>query len=385
MTRKELTAACLMSTAGAIIYLIAPVLVGSAMDSLGLSSDEAGLLIAAYFGGYTVITVSAVLWLSRVNMRKTAWMSSIVLVLGLLIATMQTTLTGSVVAMFVAGTGAGMLYGIAITVIGQSDDPDRYFGFALAAQLLLGSGLLFAGPAWIGPNWGYDGILIATALFVLLMSLTDNWTPEAIAEGPVTAGGSRIQLPISMVLIGVAAVLVWFTGYSGVYAFIERIGVNGGLSGHQIGLVLSLTIITGISGAMSAAWLGDRIGKLVPHFIGAAGTGLTILLLSGQPELVRFSAAIVCLTFSLNFWLAYMLGGVGAIDTTGRFAVLTTAALGIGAMLGPSIGGALITETEFTPLFSFAAICIVAGLALIVGVLKRFVGYSASPAQQEAS
>ena len=112
MTKKELTAACLMSTAGAIIYLIAPILVGSAIDSLGLSSDEAGLLIAAYFGGYTVITVSAVLWLGHVNMRKTAGVSSAVLVLGLLIATTQTTLAGSVAAMAIAGAGAGMLYGI---------------------------------------------------------------------------------------------------------------------------------------------------------------------------------------------------------------------------------------------------------------------------------
>ena len=380
MTAKELTAACLMSTAGAIIYLIAPLLVGSAMDSLALSSEDAGLLIAAYFGGYTFITVSAVLWLGRVNMRKTAWISSLVLVFGLVIATMQSTLAGSMAAMFTSGTGAGMLYGISITAIGQSDHPDRYFGFALAAQLLLGSGLLFAGPAWIGPTWGYDGILIASALFVVLMSLANHWTPESIRERQPVAGAAPSKVPTLMVLIGVAAVLVWFTGYSGVYAFIERIGVNGGLTGHQIGLVLSLTIITGISGAMGAAWLGDRIGKVLPHFVGAAGTALTIVLLSGQPELVRFSAAIICLTFSLNFWLAYMLGGVGAIDTSGRFAVLTTAALGIGAMLGPSIGGALITDTEFTPLFGFAAVCIATGLALIVGVLRRFAGLSAAAA-----
>lgn len=384
MTKKELTAACLMSTAGAIVYLIAPVLVGSAMDSLGLSSDQAGLFIAAYFGGYTAITVSAVLWLSRVNMRTTAWISSLVLVLGLLGATLQSTVAGSLATMFIAGTGAGMLYGISITVIGQSNDPDRYFGFALAAQLLLGSVLLFAGPAWIGPIWGYDGILVAAALFVILMSVADNWTPTSIAEGPTTAAGEPIQVPTSTVLFGIAAVLIWFTGYSGIYAFIERIGVDGGLTGRQIGLVLSLTIITGISGAMGAAWLGDRIGKLMPHFIGAAGTALTIILLSGQPDLLRFSAAIVCLTLSLNFWLAYMLGGVGAIDTSGRFAVLTTAALGIGAMLGPGIGGALIRQTDFAPLFGFAAICIVAGLGLIVSVLSRFARHSAMPAQQEA-
>lgn len=375
----------MMSSAGAIIYLISPVLVGSVMDSLGFSSDQAGLIIASYFGGYTIITVSAVAWLPRVNMRTTAWISSSVFVAGLLFATTQSSLNGSLLAMFIAGTGAGMLYGISITIVGQSDDPDRYFGFALASQLLFGSILLFAGPAWIGPNWGYSGILTVAAVFVVVMSASIAWTPISIPAGPLTREGEPVSVSIPVVLAGVAAVLVWFTGYSGLYAFIERIGVDGGLTGQQIGLVFSLTIITGISGAMGAAWLGDRFGKVLPHFVGALGTALTITLLSNQPDLLRFSAAIVCLTLSLNFWLAYMLGAVGAIDTSGRFAVLTTAALGIGAMLGPSIGGVLITDSGFAPMFGFAAICVVAGLGMIVGVLRLFAASTPDiPAQQEA-
>ena len=378
MTRKELTAACLMSAAGAIVYLISPVLVGSAMDSLGLSSDQAGLLIASYFVGYTLITISAVAWLPRVNLRTTAWASSVVFIGALLIATTQTALAGSIVSMAIAGTGAGMLYGISITIVGQSDDPDRYFGIALASQLLLGSVLLFAGPAWIGPNWGYYGILIATAAFATLMSVATIWSPVAIAKGPVTVSGEPVMVPMPFVLISIVAVLIWFTGYSGIYAFIERIGVDGGLTGQQIGLVLSLTIITGLTGALGAGWLGDRYGKLKPHFAGAVGAAITIVLLSGQPTLLRYSLAIIFLTLSMNFWLAYMLGAVAAIDTSGRYAVLTTAALGVGATMGPGIAGGLISDSGFTPMFVFAAIAIVIGLVVIVNVLRRLEAVSAA-------
>jgi len=368
---KAIVAACLISAAGAIVYLISPVLVGSAMDSLGLSSDQAGLLIASYFAGYTLITISAVVWLSRVNMRTTAWVSSLVFVAGLLSAANQTSLTGSIVTMFIAGTGAGMLYGISITIVGQSDDPDRYFGFALASQLLLGSVLLFAGPAWIGPSWGYTGILVATAAFAALTSVAISWTPMAIAEGPVTPGGAPLRVPTSLVLASIVAVLIWFMGYSGIYAFVERIGVDSGLNGQQIGLVLSLTIITGMAGALGAASLGDRYGKIKPHIAGAAGAVITILLLNSQTNLASYALAIIFLTLSLNFWLAYMLGAVAAIDTSGRFAVLTTAALGVGATMGPAIAGGLISGSTFLPMFIFAAIAIVAGLLVIVSVLQR--------------
>ena len=49
MSRMALINAYLMSSSGAIIYLIAPVLIGTAMDSLALDSEQAGLLLAAYF------------------------------------------------------------------------------------------------------------------------------------------------------------------------------------------------------------------------------------------------------------------------------------------------------------------------------------------------
>jgi MFS family permease len=160
-------------------------------------------------------------------------------------------------------------------------------------------------------------------------------------------------------------------GYSGIYAFVERIGVDSGLSGQQIGLVLSLTIITGMIGALGAASLGDRYGKIKPHIAGAVGAVITILLLNSQTNLASYSLAIIFLTLSLNFWLAYMLGAVAAIDTSGRFAVLTTAALGVGATIGPAIAGGLINGSIFLPMFIFAAAAIIAGLLVIVGVLQR--------------
>lgn len=369
--KKAIVAACLMSSAGSIVYLISPVLVGSAIDSLGLSSDQAGLLIASYFAGYTIITISAVAWLYRVNMRTAASVSSLAFVASLVIGTTVSSLTGAILTMLVGGAGAGMLYGISITILSQSDDPDRYFGIALASQLLLGSALLFAGPAYIGPNWGYSGILAATAVFVALMSIVIPWAPRNVSstEGDDQAADSSV--PVASILTGIGAVLVWFTGYSGIYAFIERIGVDGGLTGHQIGLVLSLTILTGLAGALSAAWLGDRYGKVKPHLIGAVGAVITAALLLGTPELVRYSFAIVFLTLSLNFWLAYMLGGIAAIDTSGRFAVLVTAALGIGATIGPAIAGGLIANSNYMPMLAFSLVAIMLGLTIIVSVLRR--------------
>ena len=123
MKRLDLINAYLMSTSGALIYLIAPVLIGTAMDSLALDSEKAGLLLAAYFLGYTLITTSAVFWLRHVNMRSAAWASNGVFIAALLISATQGSLTLIYSGLFFAGVGAGMLYGISITIMDKASHP----------------------------------------------------------------------------------------------------------------------------------------------------------------------------------------------------------------------------------------------------------------------
>ena len=43
------------------------------------------------------------------------------------------------------------------------------------------------------------------------------------------------------VFFSIIALFVWFTGLSGVYAFIERIGSESGIDGLTIGIILSFT------------------------------------------------------------------------------------------------------------------------------------------------
>ena len=366
--------AYLMSSSGAIIYLIAPALIGTAMDSLAFDSEQAGLLLAAYFLGYTLITTSAVFWLSRVNMRWAAWLSSFVFVTALFISATQSAASLIYAGLFFAGVGAGMLYGISITIIGQSDAPDKHFGVALAAQLVLGSGLLFAGPAIIGPQFGFSGVLIACAIFVALLSVTTQWTPTSVSVGDHPDGDRTSSGHGTTVGVSIVALLCWFTGYSGVYAFVERIGVAGGLTGQQIGLVLSLTIITGVAGAMGAAWLGNRWGTMKPHWLGMVGTVVTVGLLSNEPGLIQYSLAIIALTLTLNFWLAYMLGSVTRVDVSGRYAVLTTAALGGGAMVGPAISGFVLNQTDMLQVLLVSLTLIFVGFSGITMALRRFSG-----------
>ena len=127
--------------------------------------------------------------------------------------------------------------------------------------------------------------------------------------------------------------------------------MSGGLSGQQIGLILSLTIITGVAGAMGAAWLGSRWGHMETALDRPGGHCDNHSSAEQQPRHTSILACHCRAYVSLNFWLAYMLGSATRVDISGRYAVLTTAALGGGAMIGPAISG-----------LNFAAVDYAAGL-----------------------
>jgi predicted MFS family arabinose efflux permease len=369
--KKTIIAACLISTAGAIVYLISPILLGSAMESLSLTSGQSGMMISVYFSGYTLITISALYWLPKINSRHVAFYSLVGFIAGLLGAAVSTSYAMIVTAMFISGTGAGMLFGLSIAIIAETDDPDRYYGVALASQLLLGSVLLFLGPSVLGPRWGLAGLFVGTAVFVGIMGLSLPWVPERLGKTKVQAINEQHNLPTIPVFIAIGALLIWFTGLSGLYAFIERIGVASGLDGLTIGTVLSFTVITGVSGALSAAFIANRFGKIRPHLVGAIGIFLAMYLLLWQPNIVKYAIAICFLTFSWNFWLAYLLGTIASVDFTGRYSVLTTAALGLGATFGPGIAGKLVEGATFSPLFVFSNLTILSGLLMVLWVLSK--------------
>ena len=51
-------------------------------------------------------------------------------------------------------------------------------------------------------------------------------------------------------------------GQSGVFTFIDQIGIQAGLDADQRGTVLGATSFMGMAGAVLAAWLGTRFGRV---------------------------------------------------------------------------------------------------------------------------
>ena len=65
------------------------------------------------------------------------------------------------------------------------------------------------------------------------------------------------------------------------------------------------------------------------------------------------------------------LGSVSKLDISGRYSVLTTAALGAGATIGPAIAGLILQQADMLQVLMAAGLLILAGFSGITMALKR--------------
>lgn len=367
---KTVVAASALSSIGAIIYMVAPVLLGAAIDTLNISAARGGELLSAYFLAYTVVAVSAVAWLHLAPGKTVGVVSVATFLLGLALAGTASHVGLLTVGLVMAGAAAGVAFSMSVAMIAATSEPDRFFGVALAAQVGSGGLLLFLAPAVLTPRWGFAGVLAGVAVMVVLLSMTLVWVSRAPVAMARNGSGRSAAAPVYPSLVGAAAFFIWFAGLSGVWVFLERVGNDSQLDPVTIGLVLSLSVIPGMAGALAASVLGDRAGRHRPHLVSAVAVVAAMLLLVGQPGLSRYTLAVSLFMLFWNFWIAYLLGTLTSADLTGRFSSLFTASLGLGATVGPLAAGLLLGADGFLPVILAGIAAVTVGLATALWLLS---------------
>lgn len=367
--RRTIFAASMISAAGAAIFLILPLLIGAAAESLGLPNDKAGLIASSYFFGYLLICVTAVFWINRVNWRFVSAMGFVLLSGGLIASALVPFYSGILASMFISGSGAGILFGLALCIISETDDPDRYFGVKIVAEQLLGAALLFCLPLLMAGNDDFSTLAVITAVVLAVTGLVTFWLPEHGTKGESSAASEHAgsSLPV---WIGLLALLVYFGGLSGVWSFIERIADSNEIDAVTIGRGLSFGVIGGGVGAFIAATAGDRFGRILPLITAALIITGVLWVYSGEFSGLVFGAVTFVFSGAWNYSLAYQLGIVASVDYSGRYAVLMSAALATGAMLGPAAAGFLITGAEFGQVYLMALVAVVIA-SIAFGIISR--------------
>ena len=346
-SKRIIFAASTISASGSAVFLIMPLLIGLASEDLGFSNKDAGFLASSYFGGYLFICLSLILWIHKVHWQVVSVSGYTLLISGLLLSLLSENYNLILLSFFIAGCGGGILFGLCLCIIAETDNPDRYFGVKLCAEQILAVALLFLLPLYVTNTWGFAGMAICLSIVFLLLAFFTFWLPPNAIRSNTETSRTNSNYSPRAVWLALFCLMVFMSGLSGVWAFVERMANDNGIGAVEIGRALSFGLIGGGFGAFAAAFIGNKFGRKLPLLLSAFILSVVLIVLNSGFSFFTFILTCIALSGLWNYSLAYQMGIVAGLDISGRLTVLMSSALALGAMLGPAIAGLVIMGKDY--------------------------------------
>jgi predicted MFS family arabinose efflux permease len=364
--------AIVVSAIGALFYNLLPMYLGTAQDSKGLENSAIGFISTAFFFGYNVVTISAFHWIRKWSWRIITLVATPIAGLGLYASTLTTSYSALLAATAVAGGAFAAIYGVGTTILSDTSNPARWYGLKIAAEAITGAVLLMILPGTLIASHGFDGMVMGILLSMALLSPLLFLLPARgikTHEQELQEYQELDEQPESLnhwaIWSALFATLVFFTGVSAVWAFMERLGNNAGFDANSIGILLAVTLGFATLGSLAAAGLGKHFGNIRPFMVSLFTTLVALLLLGDAGSFAVYAAGSCLFAASFGAGLPFAVAEVAELDVDGRYVILTVPAIGVGAMTGPGLAGVLYSGDSATLILTLVALAMLLAGALM--------------------
>jgi predicted MFS family arabinose efflux permease len=347
------------------VLLVAPVIVGPLIEKFQINPAQTGLLFSAELGAFSLATVPAYLWLTRVRLTVSVTVCTVLAAGGQLASGFVDDFGTLLVVRVLTSLAAGSITVVLLSLSPRTANPGRAFGIFVVSQLAMGALILalfpvvYAGADVAAIYWtlaALTGLCLAFVPLLRGMTLTSPGRPATrVAAGTV-----------GRFVAGLAAIVLFYVALSGVWSFMGQISATAGNGEGATSLVLSVATAAGIVSALVATVLGESRYRALFLVCGLGGMAVSVLLLLGAPALLRFAVAALVFKFAWTFVLPYLLGGVSKLG--GPQAMNTTnLMIGGGFAVGPILAGWMTQTTGgFGLMLVVSAVCLVAALGCAV-------------------
>ncbi|MBO9694728.1 MAG: MFS transporter [Sphingopyxis sp.] len=341
-SRASLAALIVIGTGAMTSATLSPVMLGLYIDELGLTASQASLAIAAENGAYALGLLLFYLILHRSRRPLLAAAGLAIMI----VASLLTAKAGGFVPLLAIRAAFGLAMGFAASTVfaayaGRSD-PQRVWAIATFVNLAYAA-ILLSLSGWIAQTSGLAGIVALLALTALIGLGCTRLIPPAPssptveATGMTESPGSTVNLPA---VSGALALLCLYAGHTTLWSFQERMGLAVGLDRSQVGVLLGLSVLGAIGGAVLSIIAGHRFGQRAPNALAFAGLVISALLLA-TPTMAAYVAGAVIVKTAWFFGLPFILGAIASLDRSGRWSSMGAALLALGSAVGPAIGATL--------------------------------------------
>ena len=360
--------------ASAGLLVLKPLIVGALIDHYHFSTRQAGLVAGIEMVGIGIAASIVATIGSAWNRRVVILIGTTLGVLGSVAPVLSDAYTPILLSRFMAGIGCGLIASIVLAVIGTTRDPDRTFGLYYVCSFA-GSSLIVPVAVWMLARFEVAGAYDLLALLLIVVYVTAHRIPAAFS-GLRGDGGQQTLPPIPMMaaVLSLGLSLFFWVGFGGVWAFVERLGVQAGLGHAAIGGVLSIGPLASIAGALTASVLHTRLGR--PRLLAASiGLGmLSVILVGWASTMIAFTLGVLIFSFIWPLFLAYLGGTMAVLDPAGRIVAMSITSQTIGMAIGPAVAGVIAGHFGYVAIAVLGLVCFAVAFALLAPLLLKMRG-----------
>lgn len=332
----KLASLFLTGIASAGLLALKPLIVGALIDDYHFSASQAGFVAGIEMAGIGIASFVAATVGGTWNRRLVIVIGATLGILGSITPALTDDYVPILLTRFVAGFGCGLIAANVLAVIGTTRDPDRTFGLYYMTTYVCMALLVPAG-IWALARGGVAGGYILLALLLVAVYVMVLQIPGTVTG--FRGKGSPSPFPWVGGTLSLSLSLVFWVGVGAVWAFVERIGVDGGISKLVIGSVMTMGPVASIAGALTASILHIRLGRgpLLAASISLAIIAVAMIGLVGSAT--SYTAGFLIFSYVWPLFLAYLGGAMAVVDPAGRVVAMSVASQTIGMAIGPAIGG----------------------------------------------
>lgn len=338
--RTLLAAIVLFAAITPTILMTAPAVAAQLATQWQLSPSQIGNLFSIELGAMSLATLPALWWLKRVDWRRAALVAAIMFIAANLLSMLADDYSILLALRFCSALAGGSLMIICLSSAASTANPGRVYGLWVMGQLVVGAIGLSILPR-LFEHYGLSACyMILAGLMTVFLPLA-RYFPQGSPAQEKTVERNAIASRWKAAL-GTLGILSFYVSLSGVWTFIGAISSHAGLSAEGSGEILALATVMGIVGAGCASLIGDRLPRPLLLLLGYALMTGAVLLLLGQPEMVRFAVAALLFKFTWTFILPLILACLADLDRSGKLMNASNLVIGGGLAIGPTVAGRLI-------------------------------------------
>jgi predicted MFS family arabinose efflux permease len=349
-----IVAASLASTIGGLPFNALPLLLGSLADSFGLSAQAVGDIGSVCFAGYLLGTLGAPFWMNRLNWRLLTVVSALGTAGAFAASSQLQSVQGLYAVWALIGFFASTMTCLGMRVLADLPDKERAYGIRQGVELSVTAAALFALPPLVIAHFQYPGAALALAALILLLALSAFRVPPHSLNRDTTGAVPAPGTIAPAAWLALAVFCLFLAGNIGLWAFLERIGVQTQVAPAQMGLVFAVLKLLGGVAAFSVALFGHRLAPQRAYSLILVAIAAGLLLLAGRHGFLGYALGAWLWEFAFTCGCVYQTAHIARSDPGGRAIVLVPAAFALASMVGPAVAGRLLAPESFTGLLVFA-------------------------------